>query len=341
MLTDVKPGDAPTPGAVVEEAEGAEAKNGATVRLRLDLAYDGVGFSGWAAQPGLRTVEGELTDALETVLRTPVRLTVAGRTDAGVHAAAQAVHLDVPLAAWQALPGRSGRRPEDALLTRLAGVLARQAHLAADAGLTGPVPRGASDVVVTGARVAPEGFDARFSALSRRYVYRIADGGPAGAPRNASRRGQVLWLPEALDVEAMDRSARPLLGEHDFLSYCRPREGATTVRTLKRLDWRRPTRGADAGLVTLTVVADAFCHSMVRSLVGVGLAVGRGSRDEAWPAALLERRSRDGAAPVAPAHGLTLEEVVYPSDDALAEQARRSRVVRRLPADPLAEDCGC
>ncbi|MCL3778728.1 tRNA pseudouridine synthase A, partial [Actinomyces sp. AC-20-1] len=251
--------------------------------------------------------------------------------------AAQCAHLDVPLAAWRAVPGRSGRCPEDALLTRLAGVLARQARLAAEAGLTGPVPRGASDVVVTGARVAPEGFDARFSALSRRYVYRIADGGPAGAPRSTTRRGQVLWLPEELDVDAMARSARPLLGEHDFLSYCRPREGATTVRTLHRLDWRRPVQGADAGLVTLTVVADAFCHSMVRSLVGAGLAVGRGSRDEGWPAALLERRSRDGAAPVAPAHGLTLEEVVYPGDDALAEQARRSRVLRRLPG----EDCGC
>ncbi|MGK2348843.1 tRNA pseudouridine synthase A [Actinomyces sp. W5033] len=321
MLTDATPAHAPAD----------------CVRLRLDLAYDGAGFSGWAAQPGLRTVEGELTQALETVLRVPVRLTVAGRTDAGVHAAAQCVHLDVPMAAWRAVPGRSGRRPQDALLTRLAGVLARQARLAADAGITGPVPRGASDLVVTGARVAPEGFDARFSALSRRYVYRVADGGPGGAPRSATRRGQVLWLPEELDVEAMDRSAQALLGEHDFLSYCRPRQGATTVRTLHRLQWRRPLDGPDAGLVMLSVVADAFCHSMVRSLVGAGLAVGRGSRGEDWPGALLRRRSRDGAAPVAPAHGLTLEEVVYPQDDALAEQARRSRVLRRPPT----EDCGC
>lgn len=325
-------------GAVAEGGSGTgAAEESGTVRVRLDLAYDGAGFNGWAAQPGLRTVEGELSRALETVLRVPVRLTVAGRTDTGVHAAAQTVHLDVPAAAWRAVPGRSGRAPAEALLTRLTGVLARQARVAAEQGRTAPVPRGASDVVVTGARLAPEGFDARFSALRRRYVYRVADGGSAGAPRSPLRRGQVLWLPEALDVEAMDRSARPLLGEHDFLSYCRPREGATTVRTLHLLRWRRPQDGPDAGLVTLTVEADAFCHSMVRSLVGAGLAVGRGSREEAWPTALLRRRSRDGAAPVAPAHGLTLEEVVYPADAALAEQARRSRVRRRPPED----GCGC
>ena len=291
-------------------------------RIRLDLAYDGTFFSGWAAQPGLRTVEGVLTSALATVLREPVRLAVAGRTDAGVHAAAQVVHLDVSPEAWAALPGRSDRLPEAALLTRMAGVLAREAQTSLPR-----TPRGAGDVVVTGARIVPEAFDARFGALSRRYTYRIAD---ADAPRNPARRATVLWLPDRLDIEAMEASAKPLLGEHDFLSYCKPRQGATTIRTLRALEWRRVAAGPDAGLVTLSVVADAFCHSMVRSLVGAGLAVGQGRRPAAWPDELLAARSRDGAAPVAPPHGLTLEEVVYPADDELAAQAERARATRRL-----------
>lgn len=290
--------------------------------MRLDLAYDGAAFSGWAAQPGLRTVEGVLTDALRTVLRSPVRLTVAGRTDAGVHAAAQVAHLDVSREAWAGLPGRSDRPPGTALLARLAGVLAREAR-----GLPG-TPRGASDIAVTGARVVPAAFDARFSAVGRRYVYRIAD---AGSPRDPARRGQVLWGAGRLDVDAMAASAAPLLGEHDFLSYCRPRAGATTIRTLRRLEWRRAATGdpgGDAGLVALTVEADAFCHSMVRSLVGAGIAVGRGRRPPAWPAALLAARSRRDAAPLAPAHGLTLEAVDYPADDELAAQAERARTLR-------------
>jgi len=292
------------------------------LRVRLDLAYDGSGFNGWAAQPGLRTVEGVLSEALQTVLREPVRLTVAGRTDSGVHAAAQVAHLDVSEDAWSALPGRSGRSPEAALLTRLTGVLAHEAR----DGLP-RAPRGASDIVVTGVRVVPAAFDARFSALDRRYTYRIAD---AESPRDPLRRGHVLWMAERLDVDAMAASAAPLLGEHDFLSYCKPRQGATTIRTLRALEWRRVAAGPDAGLVTLSVVADAFCHSMVRSLVGAGLAVGQGRRPAAWPDELLAARSRDGAAPVAPPHGLTLEEVTYPADDELAAQAERARTTRRL-----------
>ena len=290
-------------------------------RIRLDLAYDGTFFSGWAAQPDLRTVEGVLTSALVTVLREPVRLTVAGRTDAGVHAAAQVVHFDASTEAWAALPGRSDRLPEAALLTRLAGVLAREAQASLPR-----TPRGAGDIVVTGARSVPQAFDARFGALSRRYTYRIAD---AAAPRDPARRATVLWLPDRLDVRAMEASAEPLLGEHDFLSYCKPRQGATTIRTLRTLTWRRAAGGPDAGLVVLTVVADAFCHSMVRSLVGAGLAVGQGRKPVTWPGELLAARTRDGAAPVAPPHGLTLEEIVYPADDELAAQAERARTTRR------------
>ncbi|ERH25087.1 tRNA pseudouridine synthase A, partial [Actinomyces johnsonii F0542] len=180
---------------------------------------------------------------------------------------------------------------------------------------------------VTGARIVPDAFDARFGALSRRYTYRIAD---ADAPRDPFRRTTVLWLPGRLDVEAMAASTAPLLGEHDFLSYCKPRQGATTIRTLRTLDWRRASTGADAGLVVLSVVADAFCHSMVRSLVGAGLAVGQGRKPVSWPGELLAARTRNGAAPVAPPHGLTLEEVVYPDDDDLAARAERARATRRL-----------
>lgn len=300
------------------------------VRVRLDLAYDGGGFHGWAAQPGLRTVEGELTAALEMVLRVPVSLTVAGRTDTGVHAAGQVAHVDVPQRVWHGLPGRSDRAPGQALVSRLDGVLARRAAQAAQGGQIGTLPRGASDVVVRSARQVPAAFDARFSALGRRYVYRVDDG-TAPQPRDPSRRGQVMWAGRELDVEAMNGAMEALIGEHDFLSYCKPREGATTIRTLRRLEWRRELTGPDAGLVTLTVEADAFCHSMVRSLVGASLTVGEGRRPATWPARLLEAASRQAAAPLAPPHGLTLMEVTYPPDDELGAQARRARVLRTLP----------
>ena len=328
---------APSSRAPLARAPHAPAPPG-RVRVRLDLAYDGAGFSGWAAQPGLRTVEGELGRALATVVRHPVQLTVAGRTDAGVHAAAQTAHVDVDEAAWLALPGRSQRPSGRALRERLTGVLARQAGEAAGSGRIGPLPRGAADVVVHRAALAPPGFDARFSALSRRYVYRVADAASGPAGRDPLRRGAVLWMDGELDVAAMAAASEPLVGEHDFLSFCRPRRGATTIRTLKTVRWRREESGPDAGLVVLVVVADAFCHSMVRSLAGAGLAVGRGRRDADWPARLLAARSRDSAAPVAPAHALTLAGVSYPPDDRLGERAELSRALRSLPAD---RDCGC
>ncbi|MEJ5867777.1 tRNA pseudouridine synthase A [Pseudokineococcus sp. 5B2Z-1] len=276
--------------------------------MRLDVAYDGAGFAGWAAQPGLRTVEDELSGALGRVLRRPApRLVVAGRTDAGVSARGQVVHVDVEEAAWTALPGRAAGSPGApspgrALLRRLAGVLP-------------------ADVVVRGARPAPAGFDARFGALRRRYAYRVVDD---PAARDPLRRGEVLVVRRTLDVAAMARAASPLLGEHDWLPYCRPRAGASTVRTLLRLGW---SRAAD-GVVVADVEADAFCHHMVRSLVGACLAVGEGRRDEGWPARVLAAGVRDPAVAVVPAHGLVLEEVVYPSDEELAAQAVRARSYR-------------
>ncbi|WP_324649621.1 tRNA pseudouridine synthase A [Georgenia sp. H159] len=286
------------------------------VRVRLDLRYDGTGFAGWASQPGLRTVQGTLEAALATVLRLPgaARLTVAGRTDAGVHARGQVAHVDVPRAAWDAVPGRSDRSPGEALVSRLAGVLGRDAR-----------PRGAGDVVVVRAGLAPPGFDARFSAVWRRYVYRVAD---TAAARDPLRRHDVLWHGRPLDVGAMDVAAGLLVGEQDFAAYCKPREGATTIRTLQAMRWERE---GDDGLVVATVRADAFCHSMVRALVGAGLAVGEGRRPLDWPAAVLAARRRDPAVTVAPAHGLTLEEVGYPPEEALAARAAEARAVRTLP----------
>jgi tRNA pseudouridine38-40 synthase len=273
------------------------------VRLRLDLAYDGTEFHGWAAQPSLRTVQGELEAALAMVLRTGrVGVTCAGRTDTGVHARGQVVHLDVDEGALAAAAGRSDLPPVEALVRRLNGVLP-------------------GDLRVHAGAVVPGEFDARFSALWRRYVYRVADRVELVDPLT---RSHVLPWPRALDLEAMNEAAAGLLGEHDFAAFCRRREGATTVRSLLDLQWTR----SSAGVAAATVRADAFCHHMVRSLVGSLLPVGEGRRPATWPATLLAGRLRDPAVAVVPASGLTLEEVSYPPDDELAARARTTRVVR-------------
>jgi len=268
------------------------------LRVRVDLSYDGAGFSGWAAQPGRRTVEGVLSETLGHVLRLPepVRLTVAGRTDSGVHARGQVAHADVPAETWAA--------HADAVLRRLSRALP-------------------PDLRVRSIEPAPEGFDARFSALWRRYAYRISDN-PATA--DPLRRYDTLWNQRPLNLAAMNEAAALLLGEHDFAAFCRKREGATTVRALRELSWER---GAD-GVAVGCVIADAFCHNMVRALVGCLVAVGEGRRDAAWAARVLAGRQRDPAVTVVQPHGLTLEEVGYPGDAELARQAERSRVVRTL-----------
>ncbi len=285
-------------------------EQGPSVRVRLDLAYDGTAYSGWAARPGRRTIEGELTDALTTVLRSarPVRLTVAGRTDTGVHARGQVAHLDIDLAAWTAVPGRSDRTPGAALVSRLSGILP-------------------SDIVVRRAGEAPSGFDARFGAIERRYCYRIAD---PGATRDPLRRSDTVWWRRPLDVAAMDEAARGLAGLRDFAAFCKQREGATTIRTLLEFSWCR----RDDGVLEATVRADAFCHSMVRSLVGSVVPVGEGRREPVWPIRLQERGVRDSEVQVMPARGLSLEEVVYPPDAELAARATAARARRDTPAAP-------
>jgi tRNA pseudouridine38-40 synthase len=272
------------------------ADDGPFVRVRIDLSYDGTEFSGWAAQPGRRTVEGVLSETLGHVLRLPeaVRLTVAGRTDSGVHARGQVAHADVPAAAWAA--------HSDAVLRRLGRALP-------------------PDIRVRSIDVAPDGFNARFSALWRRYAYRICDE-PARA--DPLRRRDTLWHPRALDLAAMNEAASLLLGEHDFAAFCRKREGATTVRALRHLAWERDADGVAVG----GVVADAFCHNMVRALVGALLPVGEGDRPVSWPAEVLAAAVRDPAVRVVPAHGLSLEEVRYPSTDQLAARAALTRRIR-------------
>jgi tRNA pseudouridine38-40 synthase len=274
------------------------------VRLRIDLGYDGSGFHGWARQPGLRTVQADLEQALDTVLRTTgCSVTVAGRTDTGVHARHQVTHVDLDVDLVAAAASRGEVEPEVTLLRRLNGVLA-------------------ADVRVHRVLRAPPGFDARFSAVWRRYAYRVVDD-PAVVDPLA--RGHVLAWPRPLDLERMNAAAAVLLGEHDFAAFCRRREGATTIRSLLDLAWTRV-----GGVAEATVRADAFCHNMVRSLVGCLVAVGEGRREPAWVADVLAARVRDPAVTVVQPHGLTLEEVKYPADDELVAQAERSRVVRTL-----------
>jgi tRNA pseudouridine38-40 synthase len=271
-------------------------------RWRLDLAYDGADFSGWAAQPKLRTVQGELETWLARILRVeePVRLVCAGRTDAGVHARGQVAHLDLR-------PGVITDQGQD-LCRRLARVLP-------------------ADLVVRRVSPAPPGFDARFAATWRRYVYRLSD---AATPYDPLLRHVVTRLPYPVDLDAMNSAATRLLGFQDFGAFCRRRAGATTVRTLLELRGERVASGPLAGVLEFTVRADAFCHSMVRSLIGALVEVGSGRRDREWLAAITKAAVRDSTVVVLPPGGLTLEEVRYPEAAGLAARVRESRTVREL-----------
>ncbi|WAZ23529.1 tRNA pseudouridine(38-40) synthase TruA [Streptomyces cinnabarinus] len=268
------------------------------VRVRLDLSYDGSEFHGWAKQAGgQRTVQGEIEDALRTVTRsgeTTYELTVAGRTDAGVHARGQVAHVDLPEELWAV--------HQEKLLKRLAGRLPK-------------------DVRVWALTEAPDGFNARFAALWRRYIYRVGDR-PGGV--DPLLRSHVLWHDWELDVEVMDAAAKSLVGEHDFAAYAKKREGASTVREIFDFEVRRT---AD-GVVEIEVRADAFCHNQVRSMVGALLFVGDGHRGVEWPRKVLDARVRDSAVHVVRPYGLTLEEVAYPAADQLAERQRQARRVR-------------
>ncbi len=278
--------------------------DGGFVRLRLDVAYEGTEFAGWATQSGQRTVAGVLEESLSTVFRSPLRLRAAGRTDTGVHATGQVAHVDVPVDALPNIYPRTPRpdQPEFQPLVRRLGKL---------------LP---TDVRVRRIVRAPAGFDSRFSALRRHYVYRISTADYGVDPQQA--RFITSW-PRLLDVDAMASASQKLLGLNDFAAFCRHREGATTIRDLQRFDWER-----DGDLITAHVTADAFCWSMVRSLVGALMAVGEHRRTADWCAELLAdtRRSSDYAA--APAQGLTLVRVDYPPDSELEARTLITRDIR-------------
>jgi tRNA pseudouridine38-40 synthase len=279
----------------VVEAALTTAGSGGAVRVRLDVSYDGTGFSGWAAQPGRRTVAGVLTEALGRLAGpdASLGLTVAGRTDAGVHATGQVCHVDLPAAVWAEL--------ESTLVRRLAAVMP-------------------GDARVRAATRVPDTFDARFSATFRRYEYRVADT-PWG-PEPLRRHDTLGWV-RPLDLDRLAAAAAGVVGEHDFAAYCKRKEHGSTVRAITRLEWRRDPDG----VAVATVQADAFCQAMVRSLVGAMLTVGDGRREPSWPATLLTLRERSSAITVAPAHGLTLVAVGYPAE---SEYARRADATRRL-----------
>ncbi|WUI25013.1 tRNA pseudouridine(38-40) synthase TruA [Mycobacterium sp. NBC_00419] len=279
---------------------------GGHVRLRLDIAYDGTAFTGWAAQEGHRTVAGVLEEALSTVFREPVRLFAAGRTDSGVHASGQVAHVDVPADALEHAYPRT-RRPGELEFLPLVRRLARF------------LPE---DVRVREITRAPAGFDARFSALRRHYEYRISLS-PYGVDPQLAR--YVTPWPRHLDLDAMASASRDLLGLHNFAAFCRHRPGATTIRDLQRLDWE-----SAGDMVTAFVTADAFCWSMVRSLVGALLAVGEGRREPSWCATLLTSTERSSAFAAAPARGLSLVRVDYPPDDELAARIAITRDLRTL-----------
>ena len=277
---------------------------GGHVRLRLDIAYDGTEFAGWAAQTGQRTVAGVLDEALSTVFRVPVQVRAAGRTDTGVHATGQVAHVDVPVGSLDNVQPRTPRptEPEFLPLVRRLGRF---------------LP---ADVRVLEIVRAPAGFDARFSALRRHYEYRLSSA-PYGVEPQLAR--YVTPWARPLDVDAMAEASQDLLGLHDFAAFCRHREGATTIRDLQRLDWSR-----DGDRISAYVTADAFCWSMVRSLVGALLAVGEGRREAGWCAGLLTSAARSSEFAAAPARGLTLVRVDYPPDDELEARIRVTRDLR-------------
>jgi tRNA pseudouridine38-40 synthase len=266
------------------------------VRIMFDLSYDGTNFFGWARQPGLRTVQSLLEDSLAMMLRVSVQLNCAGRTDAGVHARHQIVHFDLPDVIWNDLG---------------ADLLRRLAHF---------VP---SDIRVNSISLAPSGFDARFSALRRHYRYRICDVLTGVDPL---ARINVLNWQAPLDERLMNEASALLLGKHDFAAFCKKREGATSIRDLEQFTWSRD----EDGLLVADVVADAFCHAMVRSLVGPLIAVGEGRRPTSWPLGMLKSGARSAESIVARPEGLTLERIDYPAPDELAARAIVTRNMREL-----------
>jgi tRNA pseudouridine38-40 synthase len=260
-------------------------------RLRLDISYDGTNFSGWGIQPDRRTVQQAIEEAIRTVAQAKAETIVAGRTDAGVHATGQVIHVDLP---------------ESLELTDLAYKLNRILD---------------EDIRINQITIAPPAFHARFSALRRYYEYRILDENKVIPP--LARFNTEPWY-RPLDVDVMNEASALLLGTHDYAAFCKFREGATTIRTLESYSWRRDNQG----VLIADVVADAFCYSMVRNLVGVIVCVADGRKDASWISTLLENRERVSDSLVFSGRGLTLYKVDYPSDAELLDRAAKT-IARR------------
>lgn len=272
-------------------------------RLRIDFGYDGTDFYGWSKQPELRTIQGAFLEALTLIFgedENDFGIKVAGRTDAGVHALGQVAHFD--LTAEQL--ARLGRYTVADIAHKLNQLLP-------------------ADIRVNKVALAPAGFDARFSAINRRYRYRIADNQLTFNPLEVRF---TLEVPGHLDETQMHAAGQALVGLHDFASFCKPREGSTTIRELQEIQVRR-TAG---DVIEIEIQADAFCHNMVRSIVGALIAVGRGKADVAKVKELLEKTNREGSYKVVDPHGLTLLRIGYPADSELANQAAMARNLRSL-----------
>ena len=254
------------------------------LRLRVDLAYDGTNFSGWGKQPDRRTVQEEVEKALTTATQSKIETIVAGRTDAGVHATGQVIHVDVP-----------DTLNLDDLSYKLNRMLDTDVRIMKIAVVAGP-------------------FNARFSALRRHYTYKILDGNQTIPPLD---RLDVAGWYRVLDVDLMNQASALMLGSHDFAAYCKFREGSTTIRNLQRFHWSRDS----VGILVGDVVADSFCYSMVRNLVGAVVCVADGRKDPSWVAELLANKERVSDSLVFPARGLSLTRVDYPSEEEMIERA--------------------
>jgi tRNA pseudouridine38-40 synthase len=259
-------------------------------RLRIDVAYDGTAFFGWATQPDKRTIQDLVESAVACISRSSVESVVAGRTDAGVHATGQVIHVDLPETVFaDGLTYRDLRYKLNRILDE--------------------------DVRIMEISDAPEGFHARFSALRRIYTYKILDNNEVIAP--LSRYDVAPWY-RPLDVDLINKASALVLGHHDFAAFCKFKDGGTTIRTLEKYQWRRDSQG----LLTAEVVADAFCYSMVRNLVGAVICVADGRKDPSWIQELLANKERVSDSLVFPARGLSLTRVEYPSDNELLDRAR-------------------
>ncbi len=254
------------------------------LRLRIDLSYDGTNFSGWATQPGRRTIQDLVEQAIGTITQSKIESIVAGRTDAGVHAVGQVIHVDVP---------------DSINLDEIAYKLNRILD---------------EDIRIMRVSIAPEAFHARFSALRRKYTYKILDKNLPIPPIN--RYDIASWY-RPLDAELMNSASSLVLGHHDFAAFCKFKEGGTTLRTLEEFHWER-----QGDLLVATVVADAFCYSMVRNLVGAVVCVADGRKEASWVGELLANKERVSDSLVFPARGLTLTSVEYPTNDQLLERAK-------------------